>query len=279
MRPAIPFEIMLFERETEADLIPGEEVLRRLKVAFPDAEIDPERGRREVLQSMQKLLDLGAPEAMVQGYRGLAERTSHVTVCWPNWPGQSVTGHVSGLQPGLEELYFKSERHDFEFIRFAARQLAAALDMRFILRTPFNEAVETEAWPTCLDPREWIEAHYAELDEGHFIEDPTTGECLPAPRRHPVLREISDWPTRLQRAVRRYLEEYPRRNADAMTQGFDSFETYATAYVGEVDAFAPVRHCWSVDLDESHHNEVLIDHGDWLTLIDLSGVATRLFEA
>jgi hypothetical protein len=67
MRPAIPFEIVLIPRETEAARIPREELLRRVNVAFPEAEIDQERGRSEVLHHMQKLLDMGTPEILVQG--------------------------------------------------------------------------------------------------------------------------------------------------------------------------------------------------------------------
>jgi hypothetical protein len=63
-----------------------------------------------------------------------------------------------------------------------------------------------------------------------------------------------------------------------MTHGFTSFEDYATAYVRELDEFAPVRHCWTVKLNQSHHNEVIVDHGAWLTRINLNGVSTRLFQ-
>src|SRR5262245_31520262 len=106
MRPAIPFDISLSPRETEELWIPPEELLGNLARAFPDSEIDRERGKREVLQRMQELLDMGAPEIIVQGHPRLAERTTYVAVRWPDWPGNLISGYISGLERELDGLYF-----------------------------------------------------------------------------------------------------------------------------------------------------------------------------
>jgi hypothetical protein len=48
------------------------------------------------------------------------------------------------------------------------------------------------------------------------------------------------------------------------------------------DALEHQRHCWSVKLNQSHHNEVLVDHCEWLTRINLGrvpeGVLERILE-
>jgi hypothetical protein len=279
MRPAIPFDIILSPRETEESYVPPDELLGRLTRAFPNSEIDRERGKRDVLQRMQELLDIGTPEIIVEGHPMLAERTSYVAVRWPDWPGNLISGHISGLERELDGLYFHSESHNFAFLKFAAGQLATAFNMKHSLQTPYNKAIETASWPEPPDPLEWIQARYARLDSCTGRYDPDTKTFSPLPRRIPVLQELADWPERLHRGLCHYLEEYRRCNSDAMTHGFTSFEDYATAYVRELDEFSPVGHCWSVQLDQSHHNEVLVDHGEWLTRINLSGVPTGIFES
>lgn len=279
MVTAIPFEILLCARESEASFIPREDILGRLTWAFPDIEMDAERGEREVLARMRQKLDMGMPEVFVRSMPKQAADTSYVAVRWPQWPHNRVWGHVNGLHPDDGcPLHFVCEPHDFALLKFAAGELATALGMDLYLETTFNHAVETESWPGSLDPLEWIRQRYAALDENHFVDDPETGECLPAPKRSPTLRELPNWPETLRRALCRYLRAYRRENAEAMTRGFATFEDYAAAYVREIAEFAPVRHCWSVELEESHHNEVLIDHGEWLTRIDLKGVPRGLFD-
>ncbi len=44
----------------------------------------------------------------------------------------------------------------------------------------------------------------------------------------------------------------------------------------ELCEFGSVEHCWSVELEGSHHNEALIEYSDWLALIQLSGVPSGL---
>jgi hypothetical protein len=278
MRPAIPFQIVLWLRQAEEWYVPPEELLERLLRTFPNAEIDRERGKREVLQHMQESLDMGTPEIIVRGLPALAEQTAHVAVRWPDWPDNLVSGHVNGMERELGGgLEFCCAFSDFAFLKFAAGQLATALNMQRRLETPYNKAIKTESWPRALDPFEWIRARYAQIDSCTAHYDPDTKTFSPPPPRLPGLQELMNWQEMLHRALCRYLREYRPSNSEEMTHGFTSLEDYATAYVQELDEFAPVGHCWAVKLDESHHNEVLVDHGEWLTLINLSGVPTKLF--
>jgi hypothetical protein len=201
MRLAIPFDIVLFPCETEEWYIPPEELLERLTRAFPNAEIDRERGKREVLQHMQELLDLGTPEIMVHGLPKLAERTSYVAVRWPDWRGNLVWGHIGGLDRELEGLHFHCALPNFAFLKFAAGQLATVFNMKLLLRTPFNKAIETESWPGPVDPLEWIRARYAMLDSCMDEYDPDTKAFLPLPRRIPRLHELVNWQEKLHRGL------------------------------------------------------------------------------
>lgn len=270
MPSAIPFKIHLYAGETEEWYIPPQELLARLTSVFPDAELDKERGKREVLEHMQEMLDMGTPELIVQGLPALAEQTTYVTVRWADWPGNRVTAHLSGLETGNERLVFSCEIHDFEFLKFAAGKLTAAFNMHHFLQTRHSHSIETESWPAPFDPLEWIRDSYAQIDEYSRF-DPAT-ESFSPPKYVPTLSELPNWPETLHRALCRYLNGERRVNAELRTHGFAGFEEYATAYVKELSEFAPVRHCWSVELDASHHNEVLIDHGNWLTRVRLSGV-------
>ena len=36
--------------------------------------------------------------------------------------------------------------------------------------------------------------------------------------------------------------------------------------------------CWSVDLDETHHNQAFIEYSDWFALITLSGGRENSFK-
>lgn len=271
MRAAIPFDIHLYRRETERFFIPPEEHLAQLTSAYPNAEIDKELGKRKVLAGMQEMLDKGTPEEIVRGLPALAEQTTFVAVRWADWPNNRVSALLNGIEDG--PLKFSCETHDFAFLKFAAVELAAVFTMNSSLQTPYGGSVETESWLGPFDALTWICDDYAQMDSASGTYDPNTKTFVPAPRRRPTLLELPNWTETLHRGLCRYLDAYRRCNSEAMTQGFASFEQYATAYIKELGEFAPVHHCWSVELDAPHHgNKVLIDHGQWLTRINLSGV-------
>lgn len=145
---AIPFEIVLCARESEASFVSREELVGRLTRAFPDVEVDAERGERDVLARMREMLDKGTPEVIVRYMPKQAADTSYVAVHWPQWPQHRVEGHVNGLYADDGCLtHFVCEPPDFTLLKFAAGQLAVALGMDPHLQTPFNRAVETESWP------------------------------------------------------------------------------------------------------------------------------------
>jgi len=275
MRAAIPFEIHLYRRETERFFIPPEEHLAQLTAAYPDAEIDKELGKRKVLARMQEMLDKGTPEEIVRGLPAFAEQSTFVAVRWADWPNNRVSALFGGIEDG--PLRFSCETHDFEFLKFAAAELGGVFKMNPFLKTPYGDSVKTESRPAPFDALGWIRDYYVQMARCGATYDPKTNTFLPHPIRIPTLVELSNWTETLHRGLCHFLYAYRRCNSEAMTQGFASFEEYATAYVKELGEFAPVQHCWSVELDETDHiNEVLIDQGQWLTRIDLTGVPKRI---
>ena len=270
MRRALPLLIELFCPDEERGYIRPEELRELLVSTFPQVVLDSARGKQHFLDEWAELLADGVPETI----SAEAELASFVTIRWPDWPGQAVTSTITGLDPHFDRLCFESTRHDISFIVFAARDLARRLGFEYRLGVSSRAGLEVECWPGPFDASEWIQDRYNRSAACSFQMDPTTGDYVQASPEHPRLREITNWPTVLLRALIAYLENV--RSTASFLKHFDSPKAYASLLIHELNEFAPVRHCWSVELESPapFFNEVLIDHGDWLTHFKLSGLPT-----
>ena len=104
---------------------------------------------------------------------------------------------------------------------------------------------------------------YALLDSSGATYDPVTKNFTPFPERHPQLRALDPWQEILEKAADRFLEQSRKANSDAITEAFSTYAEYARQYVHELSEFGTIKHCWSVDLDESHHNQAYIEYDEW----------------
>jgi hypothetical protein len=257
---AIPFSIWLSARETEAPHLPIEETLRRISCAFPEAVIDWERGKQYRLGRIDELTSMGCPEVILLGDRHIVDKTVYVGISFPGWPGNPVYTYVTPLNVHLDGLIAEADHYDIELLKYAGRALSQALNFRFWLGTGHVGTLDTQVRPGKHDPQQ-------------FVCEFVYGGNEPPPDQMPVLRELPDWKRSLHRAVVLYLSQYEQRKLIAeLTQGFASYEEFASAVLAVLDAISPVQKCWSLDYDAPFGNSALLDHGDWMTHISLSGV-------
>jgi hypothetical protein len=274
-RFAIPLAIDLILSDKEST-VPATIMLDRLKGSRAHVEADREQGRREVFERRDELIARGTPEVLLTGMPLQAERTTAVTIRWDDWPANSVSGHICDSNPSLDGLSFGLANQDFAFAKFAAIELGRALGASARLESTFNHSIETEFAPKETGALAWIQDYYNLLDSSGATYDPVSQTFTPFPQRNPQLRTLEPWQEILERAVVRFLEQYRKANSDAITEGFSTYESYARQYVLELSEFGAVKDCWSVDLDESHHNQAFIEYDAWFALIRLSGVPRGL---
>lgn len=276
-RTAIPLSIDLILRDTTF-IVPATLLLERLTQLKAHVENDRERGRREVLENRDELLAKGTPEILLAGLQPLAERTFAVTIRWDEWPGNQLKGHISDANPCLDSPSFGVKHHEFAFTKFASMELGKALNASVRLTSKYGSSIETEFFPKETTPTEWVQDYYATLDASGARHDPDTKTITPFPKRHPMLRELDSWQGIIELAVVRFLEQSRKANADDITEGFSTYVEYANLYTKELSEFGTIKHCWSVELDESHHNQAFIEYDEWFALIRLSGVPSGLFD-
>ena len=255
MPVAIPFTIWLSARETEVPHLPIEETLRRISRAFPEAVIDWERGKQYRLGRIDELTSMGCPEPILLGSRYIVDKTVYVGILFPGWPGNPVYTYVTPLSIELDGLIAEAEHYDLELLKHAGRALSEALNFRFSLGAGHIGTLDTRVRPGKHDPQQFACAHY------------------PPPFQMPVLWELPDWKRSLHRAVVLYISQYKQRQLIAeLTQGFATYEEFASAVLVELGAIAPVQRCWALDCDQPFWNAALLDHGDWMTHITMHGV-------
>ena len=274
-RFAIPLAIDLILNDKEPT-VPASLMLDRLKSLLVNVQADREQGRREVLARRDELIARGTPEVLLTGMQLQAARTTAVTIRWDNWPGKFVCGHICDLNPVLDGPSFGLANQDFAFAKFAAMELGRALKASVRLESTFNGSIETEFTPKDTSAADWIQNYYNLLDSSGASHDPVTKTITPFPKRQPRLRELESWQRTIKNAVVRFLELSRKVNADSITDGFSTYAKYADQYVSELSEFGEIKHCWSVDLEESHHNQAFIEYDDWFALIRLSGVPSGL---
>lgn len=274
-RFAIPLAIDIILNDKEPT-VTASIMLDRLNGLEAHVVADREQGKREVLARRDELIARGTPEVLLTGIPLQAERTTAVTIRWDDWPSNYVGGHIFDSNPELDGPSFGLANQDFAFAKFAAIELGKALKASPRLESDSSRSIETEFIPKESSASKWIEDYYAMLDSSGASYDPVSDTFTPFPKRNPVLRSLEPWQEVLESAVVRFLRQYRKANSDAITAGFSSYEAYAKQYVHELSEFGTVRCCWSVDLNESHHNQAFIEYDDWFALIRLSGVPRGL---
>ncbi len=274
-RFAIPLAIDIILNDKEP-MVTASIMLDRLNGLLAHVVADREQGKREILARRDELIARGTPEVLLTGMPLQAERTTAVTIRWNEWPNNDVGGHVFDSNPELDGPSFGLANQDFAFAKFAAIELGKALKASPRLESNSSRSIETEFIPKESSASKWIKDYYAMLDSSGATYDPVSQTFTPFPQRHPVLRLLDPWQEVLESAVVRFLQQYRKENSDAITEGFSSYEEYARQYVHELSEFGTVRCCWSVDLDESHHNQAFLEYDDWFALIRLSGVPRGL---
>lgn len=278
---AIPLSIDLILRD-DVPIVPATSILERLKQLQAHVEInvqvDEGPARSEILARRDELLAKGVPKWLLTDLPSQAERSFAVSIRWAEWPDNFVDGHVSDVNPCLSYPSFETAYHDFEFTKFAATELKEALGAWVRLKSIHGRSIEVEFYAKTTTPIKWIQDYYATLDSGHSSFDPITQTSIPFHIRHPGLRELDSWRDTIEAAVVAFLEQMRSYSAEQIARDFSTYPAYAKQFVKELTEFGSVNHCWSVELEESGHNEAIVEYSDWLALIRLSGVSRGLLK-
>ncbi|MCE3018844.1 MAG: hypothetical protein ACK56W_15345 [Pirellula sp.] len=278
---AIPLSIDLILSD-DVPIVPATSLLERLKKLQAyveiDVQVDQVRARSEILARRDELLAKGVPKWLLTDLPSQAERTFVVNIRWAEWPDNYVHGQISNVNPCLDYPSFGTAYHDFEFTKFAATELKDALGAWVRLKSTYGRSIETEFYAKTKTPIKWIQDYYATLDSSGASFDPITQSSIPFPIRHPGLKELDSWQDTIETAVVAFLEQLRKDNADDIAKDFSTYAAYAKRFVNELSEFGSINHCWSVELEESYHNEAIVEYSDWLALIRLSGVPRGLLK-
>jgi hypothetical protein len=250
----------LWATVAEGFFIEAKEIARRVERALPSAVIDWKRGDEWVESSLQDLIVHQTPEVILEGHRHLFGRTVHISLAYPEWPNRHVYTINSGIQPGLGDNLFLSVAGSFELalLKRAAQDFSRALYFPF--RLEFSE--EYRQFTTLTRPEV--------IDALEFVAWDNPSACNGL-----TLRELRDWRLTAGDAIVRWLNAYEYKDkVVALTAGFPSYEAFAAAAVKELDAIGTVQRAWAIDdANCPYQNRMVLDHGDWTTLLRLSGPA------
>lgn len=111
--------------------IHAEELVRRLRLRFPEAVVDWERGNAHVQAKFDQLVTLGAPAVILESHRSYFGNVVFVSVSEPGWSGATAASYLHSISPPLgDAVMFEVEGTDDETTAKAiVRALGAALDM------------------------------------------------------------------------------------------------------------------------------------------------------
>lgn len=257
MLTAIPLQIFLSLRETEEWYLPAETIVDRIVRSFPHAEVDWQRGKAEAESNLKRLTAMGTPELILLGARDLVDKTVYVRIDFPEYPENYVYAFVTGVERELGSLSFLAKVFDMDLLKYAAEQISSALNFHFVLQTPWW-GLEVATRPGAHDPWKFARLYYPR-ENYHTL----------------TMTEIPDWKVTVPRAVVFYMRHsVDRKGVEQSTEGFTSYEEYAEQTLRELAAISPIQRCWIVRAAKAPcSNDLILDHGNWMTRCSLSGVA------
>ena len=263
MSIALPMHAKLVPGADDAWFVDAQEIVRRLREACPQAVIDWDRGEAWVHESLQRLIDHKTPEVILESHHRLFGRTVFISLSYPEWPDRPVYGIVSGIQRGLGDALFLevTEPFDLDLLKRGAHDFAIALGFEYCLECRRDWVLTTLSRPGRIDPVEFVRWD------------------MPA-HTYPTieLQALTDWKGTLHRSILRWIStsEYQDK-IQAILMDFASQAAFADAVLNELQAIAPVERGWAIDVAGApHQNAILLDHGNWLTLVRLFGVLKRI---
>lgn len=264
MNIALPTHARLYPTADDERFIDAHEIARRVQQACPNVVIDWRRGEEWVEASLQELIDRGTPEVILASHRRQFGRTAYISLTYPDWPNQPVYTIVSGIQRELGDSLFLEVTDPFhlDLLKRGAQEFAAALSFEYFLGTSHkSRVIRTVTTSGRNDPVAFVRW---DMPAEH---NPTL-----------TLRELTDWKATTRQAVVRWLAlcEY-KDEIQKITAGFASHAAVADAVVNELEAIAPVERGWAIDIAAMpYKNAILLDHGDWMTILHLAGVLNRI---
>lgn len=254
---ALELKAALFPR-AEDGVLTGRQIAERIAAAFPQAVIDWQRGDQTVQKMIDDWTGSSVPEVIFASMRQRFGQVPHITVALPEWPGFAAMLREYLVERELGDVIdLMVEPFDLAFARHAAGAIGDALDCDYLLVSRGERGIE------CRTTRGGVADGYAFARE-HYAEN-----------AYPELyvKELTDWEAAVRQAAARWLARIePRSRAETTLAGFSSPAAFMDALVAELAEIGPVRRIWSIESNAPRHYDLLLDHGAWTTLLDLSGV-------
>jgi hypothetical protein len=112
----------------EKDELQFPEIVSKIAQSMPTSLIDWIRGNKEVDDSLQRLISMGAPDVILESHRSLFGRTVYVEWSFPEFPNRRVK---TLLSPGCRIDIRCVGEDDIELLRHAATRVSSALGYEF----------------------------------------------------------------------------------------------------------------------------------------------------
>jgi len=251
---ALKIHAALFPR-AEDGVLTGRQIAERVAAAFPRAVIDWQRGD----QTVQKMLDdwtgSSVQEVILESIRQRIGQVPHITVAFPQWPGCTASLCEYRIERELgDSIHLAAEPFDLALMHHAAGAIGKALDCDYLL-------VAEGSGIECRTTRGGV------VDALAFARQQFAENAYPGLR----VKELTDWAACVRSAVVDYFAwlHLPTEVGQTAT-GFVTAEEYADAVVAELAAIGPVRRIWLITSDAPFQYDLLLDHGEWTTLVEMA---------
>jgi hypothetical protein len=237
------------------DKLSGRQIAERIAAAFPAAVIDWQRGDQAVQKMIDDWTGSSVPELILASMRQRFGQVAHITVTFSEWPDHTASLCEYQVERELgEAIHLVTLPQNLAFIHHAAGAIGEALDCDYLLLAK-GCGIE------CRTTRGGVNDALA-FARQQFAENAYPGLQV---------KELTDWAASVRAAVMDYFVWiYWPPLVEKILEGFASAEAYADAVVAELAEIGPVRRIWLIKSDAPHQYDLLLDHGEWTTLLEMA---------
>lgn len=108
----------------------SDDLLRRLLRNFPSMVIDGPKGDAQVQEGLDRLIQVGAPEIILESHKWYFGKTIFVSIAEKHWRGAVASSYLTPIRPPLgDTVYFDVTGADSVTLESIARELEIALGM------------------------------------------------------------------------------------------------------------------------------------------------------
>lgn len=260
IQPTLPLTARFYLSSEEAPELSTVEVADAVRRHYPLAIVDWDRGRQEMADGLQRLIDMGCPEILYRGQKALLDKTIVIEI---PVEGTSccLSGHTFGFSYYDGCISLQCDPFEIDVLKTGARRFADHFDLEFELCAGDVGDLELTFVPSAMTPQEAVAYRF--------------------PREYfsnPSLTPLDDWKGRLAVACRDWLLKHPESTVvEKWLSMFGSEDRLSETLIARLESVGPIQAVSRLYFgDGKWHSSLVVEYSDWAAIVNLPGVPFRL---